>query len=68
MLSSAGRDVNAALQTGRGTWYLSWQDERAAYWFSTPEAWRTSDPTRYRALMYQRARAIWELLREVQGR
>jgi len=56
------------LQTGRGTWYRSWQDERAAYWFSTPEAWRIDDPTRYRALMYQRARAVWELLREVQGR
>ncbi len=57
-----------ALLTGWGTYSRSWQDEKAAYWFSTPEAWRIDDPTRYRALMYQRARAAWELLREVEGR
>jgi non-lysosomal glucosylceramidase len=57
-----------ALLTGWGTYYRSWRDERAAYWFSTPEAWRIDDPTRYRALMYQRARAAWELLREAEGR
>ncbi len=54
-----------ALLAGWGTYYRSWLDSKAAYWFSTPEAWRIDDPTHYRALMYQRARAIWELLLEV---
>ncbi|HEY65378.1 MAG TPA: hypothetical protein G4O02_12490 [Caldilineae bacterium] len=55
----------AALLIGWGVYQQTWLNEATAYWFSTPEAWQIDDPTRCRALMYQRARAIWELLMEV---
>src|SRR5208337_2893441 len=54
-----------ALLIGWGVYYQSWVNERTAYWFSTPEAWRLEDPAIWRALMYPRVRAIWELLMEV---
>jgi non-lysosomal glucosylceramidase len=54
-----------ALLIGWGLYYQTWANDRTAYWFSTPEAWRLEDPRRHRALMYQRARGIWELAMEV---
>jgi non-lysosomal glucosylceramidase len=54
-----------ALLLGWGLYYQTWVNEQTAYWFSTPEAWRLEDPKRFRALMYQRARGIWELAMEL---
>ena len=54
-----------ALLAGWGLYYQTWVNEQTAYWFSTPEAWRLEDPRKFRALMYQRARGIWELAMEV---
>jgi uncharacterized protein (DUF608 family) len=48
-----------------GVYYQTWMNEKTAYWFSTPEAWRINDPTTFRALMYQRARGLWEFSMEV---
>jgi hypothetical protein len=50
---------------GWGLYYRTWVNEQTAYWFSTPEAWRLEDPKKFRALMYQRARGIWELAMEL---
>jgi non-lysosomal glucosylceramidase len=55
-----------ALLTGWGVYQTSWLNEDTCFWFSTPEAWRIAGPTFCRALMYQRARAIWELMSAVQ--
>ena len=54
-----------ALLTTYGVYKQSWLNDKSAYWFNTPEAWRTDDPSVYRGLMYQRARAVWEVLNEV---
>jgi non-lysosomal glucosylceramidase len=54
-----------ALLAAWGVYYTTWMNDQTAYWFSTPEAWRLADPRQFRALMYQRARAIWELAMEV---
>jgi non-lysosomal glucosylceramidase len=54
-----------ALLAAWGVYYQTWVNEETAYWFSTPEAWRLEDPRKFRALMYQRARGIWELAMEV---
>ena len=51
-----------ALLTGWGVYQTTWHDPTNAYWFSTPEAWRIDAPGVSRALMYQRPRAVWELL------
>jgi anti-sigma factor RsiW len=61
-LALAGGLAAAALALGEGVWRRTWPDETTGYWFSAPEAWDIDDPTRPRALMYQRARGIWELL------
>jgi|ERR1035437_3667098 uncharacterized protein (DUF608 family) len=53
------------LRIGWGVYRQSWMNEKNGYWFSTPEAWRLEDPSQWRALMYPRVRAIWELLMEV---
>jgi uncharacterized protein (DUF608 family) len=55
----------AALHIGWGTYLQSWMNGKNGYWFSTPEAWRLENPAIWRALMYPRVRAIWELLMEV---
>ncbi len=52
---------------GWGVYYQTGTNEQTAYWFSKPEAWRLKDPRLFRALMYQRARGIWELPKEVSG-
>ena len=54
-----------ALLAAWGVYSTSWLNEQTAYWFSTPEAWRLEDPRKFRALMYQRVRAIWEFTMEV---
>ena len=54
-----------ALLAAWGVYYTTWMNDQTAYWFSTPEAWRLADPRKFRALMYQRARAIWEFAMEV---
>jgi uncharacterized protein (DUF608 family) len=54
-----------ALLLAWGLYYQTWVNEQTAYWFSTPEAWRLEDPRKFRALMYQRARGIWELAMEL---
>ncbi len=48
-----------------GVYFQTWRNEETAYWFSTPEAWRINDPKYFRALMYQRARGLWEFSMEV---
>jgi uncharacterized protein (DUF608 family) len=55
----------AALHIGWGVYRQSWLNEGTGFWFSTPEAWTLDDPGQWRALMYPRVRAIWELLMEV---
>lgn len=55
----------AALHIGWGVYRQSWMNEKNGYWFSTPEAWTLKDTAVWRALMYPRVRAIWELLMEV---
>lgn len=54
-----------ALLGAWGVYYQTWMNEETAYWFSTPEAWRINDPKTFRALMYQRARGLWEFAMEV---
>jgi non-lysosomal glucosylceramidase len=54
-----------ALLAAWGVYSTTWLNDETAYWFSTPEAWRLEDPRKFRALMYQRARAIWEFAMEV---
>ena len=60
-----GAMQSAALLIGCGVYQQSWRNEKTAYWFCTPEAWRLADPSKWRALMYPRVRAVWELLMEV---
>lgn len=54
-----------AMLAAWGVYYQTWRNEETAYWFSTPEAWRINDPKNYRALMYQRARGVWEFAMEI---
>jgi non-lysosomal glucosylceramidase len=54
-----------AMLAAWGVYRHTWMDESTGYWFSTPEAWRIIEQTVYRALMYQRARGIWEFATEV---
>lgn len=56
-----------ALRTAYGVYYITYENESTAYWFNTPEAWRDyglvprpKDPEQY-----QRPRAVWELLLEI---
>ncbi|MGP4114720.1 GH116 family glycosyl-hydrolase [Streptomyces sp. 4N509B] len=57
----------AGLRLGRDVWHRVWQDDTTGYWFGAPEAWEVEDPTRCRVPMYQRARAVWELLDAVRA-
>lgn len=54
-----------AMLAAWGVYCQTWMNEETAYWFSTPEAWRINDPKTFRALMYQRARGLWEFAMEV---
>lgn len=50
------------LRLGHDLWRTTWAEDTTGYWFGAPEAWDTDDPTHCRVPMYQRVRAIWELL------
>ncbi len=63
-LDDGGLQANALLAAW-GLYFQTWENEQTAYWFSTPEAWRLENPRKFRALMYQRPRGIWELAMEV---
>jgi len=59
--------IERALKTAYGVYYQIWLNEQTAYFFNTPEAWNSADPTQNRAQQYQRPRAIWELLLEIKN-
>ncbi len=56
-----------ALQTAFGVYYLTYEEEDTAFWFNTPESWRvpTMKPRPDKPEQYQRPRAVWELLLEI---
>jgi hypothetical protein len=54
-----------ALLAAWSVYCQTWRNEEPAYWFSAPEAWRIDEPKNYRALMYQRARGVWEFAMEI---
>jgi non-lysosomal glucosylceramidase len=60
-----GELKDMALKTAWGAYFQTWLNNETGYWFDTPEAWVYSDPTLVRAVQYPRARAIWELLLEI---
>jgi non-lysosomal glucosylceramidase len=66
-----GKQINdgamqaCALMLAWGVYQQTWCNEATGFWFNTPEAWDIADPTIARAPLYQRARAIWELLMEL---
>ena len=56
-----------ALKTAFGAYYLTYEQESTAYWFNTPEAWHNKglDPRPVHPEQYQRPRAVWELIFEI---
>jgi non-lysosomal glucosylceramidase len=54
-----------ALLTGKGVYRQCWLNEQNGFWFASPEAYWYAHMPKARALMYQRARGIWELMKEV---
>lgn len=56
-----------ALKTAYGIYYNTYENEKTAYWFNTPEAWHDGgeEPRPNRPEQYQRPRAIWELVFEI---
>lgn len=56
-----------ALKTAYGVYYLTYKEESTAYWFNTPEAWQNGgkSPRPSNPEQYQRPRAVWELLLEM---
>ena len=57
--------MKKALLTGKGTYMQCWLVDENGFWFSSPEAYYFNEMPKARGLMYQRVRAIWELMREV---
>lgn len=59
-----------ALRTAYGVYYITYENELTAYWFNTPEAWRDYGlpPRPKNPEQYQRPRAVWELLLEIENR
>jgi len=57
--------MEEALLTGKGTYMQGWLIDENGYWFSSPEAYVFKEMPKARALMYQRVRSIWDLMREV---
>jgi uncharacterized protein (DUF608 family) len=53
-----------ALLTGKGIYRQCWQNDENGFWFGSPEALWFNEMPKARGLMYQRARGIWELLKE----
>ena len=54
-----------ALLTGKGVYMQCWLNGENGFWFGSPEALWFNDMPKARALMYQRARGVWELMKEV---
>jgi non-lysosomal glucosylceramidase len=56
-----------ALKTAYGVYYITYLEESTAYWFNTPEAWRDGGihPRPTHPEQYQRPRAVWELVFEI---
>ncbi|HOX09450.1 MAG TPA: GH116 family glycosyl hydrolase [Candidatus Omnitrophota bacterium] len=56
-----------ALKTAYGCYYMVYGHEKSAYWFNTPEAWHNGGhtPRPVKPEQYQRARAVWEFLLEI---
>lgn len=56
-----------ALKTAYGVYYITYENESTAYWFNTPEAWRDYglSPRPTNPEQYQRPRAVWELVLEI---
>lgn len=56
-----------SLKTAFGVYYPTYEEESAAYWFNTPEAWnfRGLNPRPSNPEQYQRPRAVWELIFEI---
>lgn len=56
-----------ALQTAFGVYYLTYEEESTAFWFNTPESWRVPSmrPRPAKPEQYQRPRAVWELIFEI---
>jgi uncharacterized protein (DUF608 family) len=57
--------MEKALLTGKGTYMQCWLIDENGYWFNSPAAYWFNEMPKSRANMYQRARGIWELMREV---
>jgi non-lysosomal glucosylceramidase len=56
-----------ALLTGKGVYMQCWLNDENGFWFGSPEALRFNEMPKGRALMYQRVRGIWELMKEVRN-
>ncbi len=56
-----------ALQTAWGVYYITYEEPSTAFWFNTPESWRVPSmtPRPARPEQYQRPRAVWELVFEM---
>jgi non-lysosomal glucosylceramidase len=56
-----------ALKTAFGVYYITYEEESTAFWFNTPESWRvpTMKTRPARPEQYQRPRAVWELIFEI---
>jgi non-lysosomal glucosylceramidase len=56
-----------ALKAAYGCYYIVYEHEPSAYWFNTPEAWHDGGgtPRPSKPEQYQRARAVWEFLLEI---
>ncbi|MEA3346569.1 MAG: GH116 family glycosyl hydrolase [Candidatus Auribacterota bacterium] len=56
-----------ALQTAYGVYFNTYENPRTAFWFNTPESWRvpTMKARPSGPEQYQRPRAVWELLLEI---
>jgi non-lysosomal glucosylceramidase len=54
-----------ALLTGKGVYMQCWLNDENGLWFGTPEALWFNEMPKVRGRMYQRARGVWELLKEV---
>jgi len=56
-----------ALKAAYGCYYIVYEHGASAYWFNTPEGWHDGghSPRPTNPEQYQRARAVWELLLEI---
>lgn len=61
------RLMEEALLTGKGNYMQCWLVDENGFWFNSPEAYWFEKMPKSRANMYQRARGIWELMREVEN-